>query len=155
MTACFDYSSRVAAPIERVFDLALNIDLHEASMAASNERAVGGVTRGQIGLGEEVTWRARHFGADWTMTSRIVELERPTFFADEQIRGPFKRFRHEHTFVSVDDRTDVLDAVCFEVPFQPVGSFVEGFLSRYLRRLIGRRNDLLKEWAERAPEGQS
>ena len=155
MTACFDRSTRVAAPIERVFDLALSIDLHTASMAASNERAVGGVTSGQIGLGEEVTWRARHFGVDWTMTSRIVELERPTFFADEQVQGPFTRFRHEHTFASVDDRTDVLDAVCFEAPFQPVGSFIEGFLSRYLRRLIGMRNDLLKEWAERPREGQS
>ena len=55
MTACFDRSSRVEAPIERVFDLALSVDLHKASMAASNERAVGGVTRGRIGLGEEFT----------------------------------------------------------------------------------------------------
>jgi hypothetical protein len=45
--------------------------------------------------------------------------------------------------------------VCFEAPFQPTGAFIEGFLRGYLRRLIGTRNDLLKEWAERPREGQS
>jgi hypothetical protein len=45
--------------------------------------------------------------------------------------------------------------VCFEAPFQSVGAFVEGFLRRYLLRLIGRRNEVLKEWAERTREGQS
>src|SRR5438477_5232337 len=153
MTACFECTTRVSAPIERVFDLALSSDAHVDSMAKFNERAVGGVTSGQIGLGEEVTWRARHFGVHWTMTNRIGELERPMFFADEQVRGPFKRFRHEHTFITVDGYTEVVDAVCFEAPFRPLGPFVETILRRYLCRLIARRNSLMKEWAERGSEG--
>ena len=52
----------IRAPIERVFDLSLSIDMHKASMAGSGETAVAGVTSGLIGLGESVTWRARHFG---------------------------------------------------------------------------------------------
>jgi ligand-binding SRPBCC domain-containing protein len=149
MTARFRCTSRVAAPIEAIFDLALNIDAHLGSMARSDERAIGGVTSGQIGLGEEVTWRARHFGMRWTMTSRIVDLERPTFFADEQIDGPFARFRHEHNFASAEGGTRMIDDVTFAAPYGPLGRVAEGVLRLYLRRLIEQRNRYLKEVAER------
>ncbi|HEY0444557.1 MAG TPA: YndJ family transporter, partial [Candidatus Limnocylindrales bacterium] len=38
----------IAAPIDRVFDLARDLDLHAASMAATGERAIGGRTAGRI-----------------------------------------------------------------------------------------------------------
>ena len=41
-------------------------------MASSQERAVAGRMTGAIELGETVTWRARHFGYWWTLTSRIT-----------------------------------------------------------------------------------
>ena len=61
------------------------------------------------GADETVTWRARHFGITWTMTTTISELDRPTRFVDCQLRGPFKEFIHEHTFVPVDGGTHVTD----------------------------------------------
>jgi ligand-binding SRPBCC domain-containing protein len=149
MTARFRCTSSIEAPIETIFDLALNIDAHLGSMARSGERAVGGVTSGQIRLGEEVTWSARHFGVRWTMTSRIVDLERPTFFADEQINGPFARFRHEHIFASAEGGTRMIDDVTFEAPFGPFGRVADGVLRRYLGHLIEHRNRYLKVVAER------
>ena len=88
----------IAAPIERVFDLARDVDLHQRSMAATNERAIGGRTSGLIGPGETVTWRARHLGRTWSLTSAITAFERPVRFVDEQTSGPFASFRHEHRF---------------------------------------------------------
>jgi ligand-binding SRPBCC domain-containing protein len=90
--------TRIEAPIERVFDLARDIDLHARSMAHTGEEAIAGRTSGPIELGETVTWRARHFGRWWTLTSRITVVEPPTRFADEQASGPFARFEHRHTF---------------------------------------------------------
>ena len=58
----FRLETLIVAPIERVYDLARDVDLHARSMAHTNERAVAGRTTGLIGLGETVTWRARHFG---------------------------------------------------------------------------------------------
>jgi hypothetical protein len=58
-----ELATSIAAPTERVFDLARSIDLHTERTAGTGERAVAGVTSGLIGLGEEVTWRARHFGS--------------------------------------------------------------------------------------------
>ena len=94
----FTLETRSSHAAEQLFDLSLSIDAHLGSMSDSGERAVAGVTSGQIGLGEEVTWRARHFGIWFTMTSRIVELDRPHRFVDEQVKGPFRSFVHEHSF---------------------------------------------------------
>lgn len=146
MTATFTEVTRVACPPEVLFDLSLSIDAHLASMRSSGERAVGGVTSGIIGLGESVTWRARHFGVVWTMTSRITALDRPHGFVDEQVGGPFRSFRHEHVFDADGDGTRMTDVVTLRSPL--LGPVVEPLLLRpYLRRLIRSRNAALVEMA--------
>ena len=134
-----------------MFDLALSIDAHVESMARSGERAIGDRRTGVLGLDESVTWRARHFGIPFTMTSRIVELDRPNFFVDEQLRGPFRRFRHEHAFQGDGAGTLMVDRVKFDAPFGPIGDLVERLaLGGYLARLIDERNEHLKSAAETA-----
>jgi ligand-binding SRPBCC domain-containing protein len=144
MTARFTVVTDFSIPVEAAFDLSLDIDAHQASMAASGERAIAGVTSGRIGLGEEVTWRARHFGVPFTMTSRVTALDRPTMFVDEQVRGPFHQFRHAHRFEAIETGTRLTDSVTFTVPCGPFGRAAEHFvLARYLRRLIEVRNEYL------------
>jgi hypothetical protein len=73
-----EFSTDIHAPIERVFDLSRSVDLHMASTAQTRERAITGVTSGLMTLGQEVTWRAKHFGSWQHLTSRITAFERPT-----------------------------------------------------------------------------
>lgn len=149
MTVRFEVETLIDAPIGRVFDLSLDIDAHRASMSASNERAVAGVTTGRIGFGEHVTWRATHFGIPFKMTSAVTELARPTRFVDEQQRGPFRSFRHEHRFEQRAGRTVMVDRIEFQAPLGAVGQVVERIvLGRYLRHLIEVRNSFLKTEAE-------
>jgi ligand-binding SRPBCC domain-containing protein len=149
VTTEFVLTTSIAAPPERCFDLSLDIDLHLGSMAESDERAIAGVTAGAIGLGETVTWRARHFGIPWTMTSRIVELDRPRRFVDSQVTGPFRSFRHEHEFSAVTTGTHMLDRVRFAAPFGPIGQLAEqALLARYVKHLIETRNRYLRFAAE-------
>ncbi|WP_394552197.1 cyclase [Agromyces sp. MMS24-JH15] len=123
----------------------MSIDVHKASMRRSRERAIGGVTSGSIGPGEEVTWLAWHFGVPIRMTSRITEYERPVRFVDEQARGPFAWFRHEHRFEPSADGTLMLDDVSFAAPLGWLGRLVEPALGRYLRHLIDVRNAHLRD----------
>ena len=51
----FQLVTMIAAEPERAFDLSLSVDAHVASMGAG-ERAVAGVTSGQLGPGDSVTW---------------------------------------------------------------------------------------------------
>ena len=146
----FDAQALMPVDPETAFDLSLSIDVHLGSFEHSGERAVDGVTAGVIGLGEFVTWRARHFGITWTMTSTITEWDRPRCFVDEQRKGPFKSFRHEHLFEPVEHGTRLLDHVEFEAPLGVLGRAAERLvLARYLRHLIDVRNTFLVTEATR------
>jgi ligand-binding SRPBCC domain-containing protein len=143
-------------PRDVVFDLSLDVDAHSASLADSNERAIGGVTTGQIGLGEDVTWRAIHFGLPFTMTSRVTDLDRPSRFVDRQVRGPFRCFDHEHVFEPDNGGTLMVDRVSFDAPAGVIGRVVERLvLGPYLERLIETRGRFLKTEAEKRHQAES
>ena len=139
----------IAAPAEVVFDLARSIDVHLGSMGKSREQAIAGVMSGLIGLGQQVTWKATHFGVPFKMTSRVTEMTPPDRFVDEQVSGPFRRFRHEHRFERVADGTTMIDIIDFTSPMGPIGRLVDRIgLERYMAKLIRERNVFLKAEAE-------
>ena len=131
----------IPASPEQCFELSLSIDAHTSSMAKSGERAIAGVTSGVMGLGDTVTWRARHFGVPFTMTSAITAHEAPARVVDEQVSGPFRRWWHEHRFEEAAGGTLMLDVVEFESPAGPIGRAVNAvFLTRYMTNLLKQRN---------------
>jgi ligand-binding SRPBCC domain-containing protein len=136
--------TEIAAPIERVFDLARDIDFHQRSMALTGEQAVAGRTSGPIGLGETVTWRARHLGRTWELTSKVTAFEPPTRFVDEQIAGPFASFRHEHRFEVMPGGTRMIDDWEHAAPYGILGRIVDRLvLGPLLGRLLASRNAAL------------
>ncbi|WP_431877791.1 SRPBCC family protein [Amycolatopsis sacchari] len=148
----FEATTAIAAPPRRVFDVSLEVEIHLTSMAGSGERAIAGVTSGRMKLGDTVTWQARHFGLPWRMTSVISACEPPGHFVDEQVRGPFRRWRHEH-FFEPDGHGGTLmrDVVEFAAPLGPLGLVAERtVLRRYLPHLIRIRNEHVRTAAEAA-----
>ena len=144
-----ELTTLIAAPIERCFDLARNIDLHVSSMSSHGERAVAGVTSGLIGPDQEVTWEARHFLVRQLFTSRITGYERPRYFQDSMVRGAFSSFVHDHLFEASARGTVMKDRLSFRSPFGPLGAVVDRLVLRaYLERLLKRRNESIKQAAE-------
>lgn len=139
----------IRAPVERCFDLARSIDLHRLSTEGTEEEAIAGITSGLIGEGEQVTWRARHFGITQTLTSRITQFKYPRYFRDEMVEGPFRRIEHDHLFEAAGDQTIMRDRFEFESPGWIFGvAFNRIILEKYLRGMLQRRNRMLKEVAE-------
>ena len=139
-------TTSIPASAQRCFDLSLSVDAHAASMSRSGERIVGGVNSGAMGLGDTVTWRARHFGVPFTMTSRITELVAPSRFVDEQVSGPFAHWWHEHLFEECDGVTLMTDTVEFASPVGPIGRMVDRLvLTGYMTRLLTHRNRWLTD----------
>jgi ligand-binding SRPBCC domain-containing protein len=139
----------IDAAIERVFDLARDIGLHEQALAHTGEHAIGGRMRGPIEAGETVTWRARHLGRWWTLTSLITTCESPSRFVDEQLVGPFAWFRHEHRFESTPTGTRMTDVWRHRSPFGIIGRIADRLvLTRHLRGMLEVRNAHLKLAAE-------
>lgn len=144
----------VRAPLERCFDLARSVEVHLAGNVHWGEEAVAeaGVTSGLVGLGQRVTWRARHFGIRFRLASEIVTMERPAHFRDEMIQGRFRFMRHDHFFQALSpEETEMRDLFCFAAPAPLLGRFVEiAVLRNYMQRLLRERNAALRRIAETA-----
>lgn len=146
-----EIATLIFAPVELCFDLARDIDLHIESTAGTNERAVSGVTTGLIGLGEEVTWEATHFGVTQRLTSRITAFERPRHFRDSQVRGAFARFDHDHFFKAEDGTTNMLDIFDYESPLGILGKLADSlFLREYMSKFLRTRVLAIKAAAEQS-----
>lgn len=139
----------IHAPVQRCFDLSRSISLHTVSTKGTNEKAVAGTTKGLIGEGEWVTWRARHFGIVQELTSEITKMQVPFFFEDVMVRGAFKKMKHRHLFEQQDEQTVMKDIVEFESPLGLAGRIMNALvLTNYMKRFLLTRNALIKQVAE-------
>ena len=152
MSAQIEVVSVINAATATVFDLELDVDVHTDSLAGTQETATTTTGRRQLRLGDEVTFRARHFGWRWCMTSRITAYNRPHQFVDEQARGPFRAMRHEHHFEDLGGgRTRMTDRMMIRAPLGPSGAVVtRALLVPYLKRLLVKRAAHIKRLAETA-----
>ena len=144
-----DLETYIEAPIERCFDLALSVDLHQRSVTHTGERAVAGTTSGVMRLGDTVTWEAVHLAVKQRLTTKITAYDRPHHFTDEMLRGAFHQLTHLHEFVPQSSGTLMVDHFSFRAPLGVLGSIAEKlFLTRYMRGLLVTRNQYLKQAAE-------
>ncbi len=96
-----------------------------------------------MAAGALVDYRLRLHGVPLRWRSRIAAWEPPHRFVDEQVRGPYRRWIHEHTFVAVGDATRVGDHVRYAVPG---GRLVDRLLVRRdVERIFAYRQARLRE----------
>jgi hypothetical protein len=141
---------QIAAPIRRCFDLSRSVEVHLLGTESSREQAVGGVITGLIGPNQSVRWRARHFGIDQHLTSKITAFDSPNYFQDTMIEGVFKFMQHDHFFLALSETsTEMRDRFTFAAPFPVLGQIAERlFLKGYMERFLRHRNQILKQVAE-------
>ena len=138
------------APIETIFNTNRNIDIHQQSASKTKEIAIAGITSGLINKKETVTWKGKHFGVYLTHQSLISEMIFPTYFVDEQLKGKFKSFKHQHFFEQKENYVEVTDILEYETPFRIFGQLFDKLLSKkHLTNFIIHRNTVLKNLAEK------
>ena len=162
-------STLIRAPIARVFDLSRSIEVHLLGNVHFGEQATAGtrtsgvpdgrslsvgVVTGLIGMGEQVTWSARHFFIRQRLTSAITAFDRPRYFQDTMLRGAFRSMQHDHYFRSVptpdgSPLTEMRDDFRFSAPLGPLGWISERLvLRRYMLNLLNERNAVIQQVAE-------
>ncbi len=155
-------SITIQAPIERCFDLARSMDFHTWSMKATGEKIVSGRPSGLIELGEFVEFEAAHLGLVRRLRAKITKFNRPRSFMDEQDKGPFRTFRHEHRFSTNPDNpsiTLVEDHLYIVVGWSVFGLIAErALVVPHLQRLLTQHQFNLKaalegeEWKRFLPQ---
>ena len=148
----------VNAPILRCFDLSRSVEVHLVANVHCGEQAVaaGGVTSGLVGLSQQVTWRAKHFGVWQDLTSQTTALEPPSYFQVTMIRGIFRSMQAEHLFrILPSSATEMKDIFSIAAPVPPWGLLAETlFLRRYMLALLRERNAVIKRIAESPSDWQ-
>jgi ligand-binding SRPBCC domain-containing protein len=97
----------------------------------------------RIETGTVIDYRLRIRGIPIRWRSRITVWDPPRRFVDEQVRGPYSRWCHEHVFESVEGGTlcrDIVDYAVFG------GWLIDSLVVRRdLRRVFAFRHRRLKE----------
>ncbi len=94
--------------------------------------------------GTMIDYRLRIRGIPVRWRTRITEWDPPRRFVDEQLRGPYRLWVHEHRFRELNGQTEVIDRVRYAVPGGVlvqrlfVRKDVERIFEYRKRRLLGR-----------------
>ncbi len=79
-----------------------------------------------IQSGTEIIYRIRVHGIDMTWKTLIHDFKPNESFADEQIKGPYSKWYHIHSFESLRMGTLVGDSVSYRLPLGGVGKIFAG-----------------------------
>lgn len=91
-------------------------------------RIVSGDVRMRRGL--RIEYRIRPLGFPQKWVTEITAYDAPHRFVDEQVRGPYALWHHEHRFREVAEGTEVTDTVRYALPFGPIGRLAHALLVR-------------------------
>lgn len=143
------FESLIAAPPERVFAFhALPDALERLTPPWAGSRVIEQAQA--VGVGNRTISEIRVAPWIWVRSEFVhVECERPHLFVDEQVRGPFRSWRHEHRFDAVEAGTLLRDVLLFEPPFGFVGRWVAPLvIVPRLRKLFAYRHRVTRAWCE-------
>ena len=91
--------------------------------------------------GYQITYRIRWMGVGLRWVTRIQDYDPPHGFLDVQVSGPYKVWRHRHTFQETALATVMRDLVRYELPFAILGDVAHALVvRRQLRRIFGYRS---------------
>jgi len=84
--------------------------------------------------------------------TRIERVEAPRLFVDTQLRGPYRRWYHEHHFEEVPGGTLMRDRVEYALPLGPLGDLMHGIVvRRKVERIFEFRRQVLEGLFQQRP----
>ncbi len=129
---------RVELPREQVFEFFSQARNLEALTPAWMSFQV--VTEGPIEMrpGTLIDYRLKVHGLPMRWRTRIEEWEPPARFVDIQLRGPYARWEHTHTFEPDGEHAVVIgDHVRYQLPLGPLGEIAHALLvERDIKRIF-------------------
>jgi ligand-binding SRPBCC domain-containing protein len=94
--------------------------------------------------GTLIDYRLRLFGVPFSWRACITAWEPPVGFVDEQVRGPYRFWRHAHRFHVGREGTIIEDTVHYRLPFGPFGNSLHPLVHLQLRRIFRFRQSAVR-----------
>lgn len=98
-----------------------------------------------MGAGAKIEYRLSLFGVPFGWRTVIASYDPPHAFVDEQERGPYAVWHHEHRFEELaGGQTKMIDRVTYAPPLGPLGAVANAlFVRRTLERIFDYRRDTI------------
>lgn len=96
-----------------------------------------------MAVGTRIDYRLRLHGIPISWTSEITAWEPPHRFVDEQRRGPYRTWIHEHRFEAAEAGTMAYDTVRYAVPGGALVARI--FVRPDLERIFEHRHQVMRQ----------
>jgi len=103
--------------------------------------------------GTLIDYRIRISGIPQHWRTRIALWNPPHAFADEQIKGPYRRWFHTHRFEACPEGTMMVDQVDYTLPFGFMGKLAHPLIRRQLKKIFSYRSEALGNYLK-IPDGK-
>ncbi len=94
--------------------------------------------------GTLIDYKLRLFGVPLHWQARISHWQPPAEFVDEQLRGPYRLWRHVHRFYDDGEATITEDVVHYRLPFEPLGEILHPLVRLQLKRIFRFRQSAVR-----------
>ena len=95
--------------------------------------------------GTLIDYRIRLFGISFNWKTLISAWEPERRFVDEQLKGPYSKWIHTHSFETKEDGIMIKDEVRYRLPFFPLGELMFLAVRHQLNRIFDYRTTRIKE----------
>ena len=121
---------RIPASLEKVWSFfsdannLLNVTPPHLNLKVTNKVFGEHVYAGQV-----MTYKVRpvlNFPLSWM--TEITHVEPLKYFVDEQRKGPYKLWHHQHHFREIEGGVEMIDIVHYRLPFGPLGVIANSFI---------------------------
>ena len=120
----------IARPIDEVFTFFADAHNLEEITPSWIGFKILSISTDAIEEGTIIRYRLRLHGIPVHWQTNICQWNSPFSFIDEQTSGPYKNWRHTHTFEAHGSRTKMIDEVQYSLPFGVLGRIVHSLKVR-------------------------
>ena len=100
----------------------------------------------QMQRGTLIDYKLKLFCFPITWRTEILEYELGIQFVDQQIRGPYRKWHHLHTFQATADGTLMTDLVTYQLPLYILGNLAHTlWVKRTLNQIFDYRAKVIQQ----------
>jgi ligand-binding SRPBCC domain-containing protein len=123
-------------------------NLGKITPASMNFRITSDLGDGGVYPGMIITYRVSPLaGIPMTWVTEITQVRDKAFFIDNQLKGPYQFWHHQHLFREIPGGTEMTDILHYAAPFGILGTLMEKlFIRRKVEGIFAYREEILRKY---------